>query len=456
MKILLTTHQFLPAYSAGTEVLTASVARELRRRGHEVRILTGFPGSADLREDERFDEYTFEGFLVYRFQHAYVPMGGEQSLMALNFDNALAARYFGQIADDYAPDIVHFFHLSRLGSSLIDECINRGLPACLTPTDFWVVCNTAQLRMEDGSMCNGPSNHAGNCIKHLASTMKSGVTSKLIGYLPTASVDLVAYASARFPKLRYPYSNEVRAVNRRLLTNVERLNRLRRIVSPTQLMTETLVRHGVDPDRVIQAGYGVEFTPYQCNQAGRPASKLRIGFIGTLAPHKGCHVLIEAFNALPPNTASLHLYGNLLDFPGYAMQLQSLAGTANPVEFKGTFPNSQIGAVLAGLDVLVVPSLWYENTPLVLHAAAAARKPVIASDLPGLSELITHEVNGLLFEHGIVGALTQALARLAHEPGLLERLSDNCLPPRTTADYVDDLMIAWGSPVKLGIESAKS
>lgn len=451
MKFLLTTHQFLPEYSAGTEVLTASVARELRRRGHEVRVLTGFPGAADLREDKRLDEYTFEGIPVYRFQHAYVPMGGERSMVALNFDNALAAKYFGQIADDYAPDIVHFFHLSRLGSGLIDECINRGLTACLTPTDFWVVCHTAQLRMEDGSMCNGPSNHASNCIKHLASTRKNGLASALIGYMPTASVDLVAYASTRFSKLHYPYCDEVRAIDRRLHTNVRRLNRLRRIVSPTKLMTETLVRHGVDSHLIVQAGYGIDFTPYQGNKATRPASKLRVGFIGTLAPHKGGHVLIEAFNALPPNTASLHLYGNLVEFPGYAMQLQSKAGTANPVEFKGTFPNSQISDVLAGLDVLVVPSLWYENTPLVLHSAAAARRPVVASDLPGLAEVVTHEVNGLLFENGNVAALTRSLMRLAHEPGLLQRLSDNCLPPRTTADYVDDLMTAWGSPVKFGV-----
>lgn len=452
MKFLLTTHQFLPEYSAGTEVLTASVARELRRRGHEVRILTGFPGAAGLREDERFDEYTFEGITVYRFQHAYVPMGGERSMVALNFDNALAAKYFGQIADDYAPDIVHFFHLSRLGSGLIDECINHGIPACLTPTDFWVVCHKAQLRMEDGSMCNGPSAHAGNCIKHLASTMKDGVASQLIGCLPTASVDLVAYTSAHFPKLRYPYSNEVRAVNRRLHTNVTRLNRLRRIVSPTKLMTETLVRHGVNSDLIVQAGYGIDFTPYQGNQAAMPASKLRVGFIGTLAPHKGCHVLIEAINALPPNTASLHLYGSLVEFPDYAMRLQSLAGIANPVEFMGTFPNSQISTVLAGLDVLVVPSLWYENTPLVLHSAAAAKRPVVASDLPGLAEMVTHELNGLLFESGNPGALTHSLLRLAHEPGLLQRLSNSCLPPRTTADYVDDLMTAWRSPVKLGVE----
>ncbi len=444
MKILLTTHQFLPEYSAGTEVLTASVARELRHRGHEVRILTGFPGAADLREDERLDKYTFEDFLIYRFHHANVPMGEEHSLVALNFDNPLAASYFGQIADDYMPDIVHFFHLSRLGTGLIDECIKRGIPACMTPTDFWAICNMAQLRLEDGSLCNGPTRQAGNCIKHLGLAMKGGGASSLIKHLPLVSLDLAAYASVRFPALRYPYREEVLAVNRRLHTNMGRLNGLKRIMAPTKLMTEVLVRHGVNPRLIVQAVYGIEHAAAQTNKLAKTPSQLRVGFIGTLGPHKGCHVLIEAFNALPPGTASLHIYGSPVDFPDYATQLLTLAGDTNGIEFRGTFPNAQIGDVLADFDVLVVPSMWYENTPLVLHSAAASRLPVVASDLPGLAEAVTQNVNGLLFERGSAKALADCLLRLTEESGLLKQLSANCRPPRTTADYVDDLLIAWG------------
>ena len=63
-------------------------------------------------------------------------------------------------------------------------------------------------------------------------------------------------------------------------------------------------------------------------------------------------------------------------------------------------PNESIGDVFSELDVLVVPSVWYENTPLAIYSAQEAGCPVIASNLGGMSEVIKHEKNGLLFEAG--------------------------------------------------------
>ena len=136
MKVLLAVHQFFPDFSAGTEVLTLSVARELRARGHTVRILTGFPGAAGLADDQRFDEYRFDGFHVHRFHHAYASMGGQRSLIEIGYDNHLAAAYFGRVLSDFVPDLVHFFHLNRLGTGLITVARRAGVPAFLTPTDF--------------------------------------------------------------------------------------------------------------------------------------------------------------------------------------------------------------------------------------------------------------------------------------------------------------------------------
>lgn len=69
MRVLLTVHQFFPDYSAGTEVLTLSVARELKSRGHEVRVFTGYPESEALADQERFDQYQYDSILIDRFRH---------------------------------------------------------------------------------------------------------------------------------------------------------------------------------------------------------------------------------------------------------------------------------------------------------------------------------------------------------------------------------------------------
>jgi glycosyltransferase involved in cell wall biosynthesis len=88
----------------------------------------------------------------------------------------------------------------------------------------------------------------------------------------------------------------------------------------------------------------------------------------------------------------------------------------------GIVPHAEIPAALAALDVLVLPSVWLENAPLVIEEAFLAGVPVVASDLGGMAERVEHGRSGLLFRAGDPLALRRTLARLEAEPGLLERL----------------------------------
>ena len=142
MKILLTVHQFFPDYFAGTEVLTLSVAKNFLQRGHEVSVYTGYPAKEILSDDARFDMYEIEGVRVYRFHHGLAPMGGQRVLSEMEYDNRLSAGYFLKLLDETAPDVVHFFHFSRLSAALIDVARHKQIPAYYTPTDFWSVCPT--------------------------------------------------------------------------------------------------------------------------------------------------------------------------------------------------------------------------------------------------------------------------------------------------------------------------
>ena len=67
MKILYTTHQFLPDYSAGTEILTYSTAKEISRRGHEVSIFTGYPVKGAVEASHAFDRYEYDGMIRRSF-----------------------------------------------------------------------------------------------------------------------------------------------------------------------------------------------------------------------------------------------------------------------------------------------------------------------------------------------------------------------------------------------------
>ncbi len=444
MKILLTVHQFFPQFGAGTEILTYSVARELVNRGHEVRILTGHPVTQPLNDADRCDEYRYEALPVYRFHHAHTPMGDQTSLMEIGYDNHLAAHYFRQILDSFQPDVVHFFHLSRLGTGLIEQAVQAKIPAFMTPTDFWAICTTAQLLLCDGCVCSGPSPYSGNCVKHFVQNSHKGLLGKIVSYLPTALVDYLVHLTQLGVLPHYRQQIEVKATANRLGINIARLNQLKRIVSPTSLMTRLLIQYGVEPERIVQSAFGIDVTTTATPRL--PARQpLHIGFIGTLGKHKGCHILIEAFKALPTGAAVLKIYGNFVDFPDYVEELKQLADNRSDITFCGTFANTEIAQVFADLDVLVVPSLWYENTPLVVYSAQAARCPVVASDFAGLADVIHHEDNGLLFKAGDVVALATQLSRLIDEPQLLEQFSLQAQPPKSTQTYVDELLAIWQS-----------
>ena len=442
MKILLTVHQFFPDFSAGTEVLTRAVARELLKRGHQVEILTGFPAEKTLPDSQRFDEYEFEGLRVHRFYHAYTPMGGQNSLMEVGYNNQLVNRYFQKILYEFEPDIVHFFHLSRLGAGLIDEVVERKIPAFITPTDFWAICTTAQLTLCNGKLCLGPSQYSGNCVKHFVENTHKGVLGKIIPYIPTEIMDGLVNLTLKGKLPFYKQQHEVIATANRLPFNISRLNKLTAIISPTHLMTRQLLAYGIKKELIIQSAFGIDVPMADCPRS-EPSLPLKVGFIGTLGKHKGCHILIKAVQSLPKEQVSLAIYGNDTDFPEYAAQLKQLAQPSDNIEFRGTFPNPQINEVFAGIDVLVVPSLWYENTPLVVYSAQAAHCPVIASDFEGFADVITHDDNGLLFEAGNVSALSGLLSRLIQNPELLKRLSDKARLPKSTVTYVNQLLSIW-------------
>lgn len=444
MKILLTAHQFFPAFKAGTEVLTLSVARELIKRGHLVRILTGNPSDSALTDDERFDEYHVEGVHVYRFHHAYVPMGGQNSLIEIGYNSELSARYFDCVLADFSPDIVHFFHLNRLGTGLIDRCVKMGVPCFMTPTDFWSICPTGQLLLSDNSLCAGPSKNAGNCLKHFAESIENNVIARVGRVLPVVGADSLVWLTSRGLLPSYPKHKEVSALANRLPTNVSRLNKLSGIIAPNNFMKGALVKYGVNADLIDVISFGIDLSePKLRNSRSRSNSALRIGFIGTLAPHKGCDVLIRAFLAFGDAQAVLKVYGAPDDFPAYFESLKKMALADCRIHFCGTFPNFEISRIFEGIDVLVVPSVWYENNPLVLYSAHSAGCPVVASNLAGLSDVVCDDSDGLLFEAGNSSALTNILLRLSQEDGLLERLTEAVPSPKSISVYVDELEEVW-------------
>jgi glycosyltransferase involved in cell wall biosynthesis len=449
MRIVLTVHQFLPGYSSGTEILTYDTARELRARGHEVFIFTGYPATAPLNDDERFDSYDYDGFHVTRFNHACVPMGGQSDVVEAEYNNVHVARYFRTYLDDIRPDIVHFFHLGRISASVIGVCHEKHIPMTLTPTDFWFVCPTNQLRLIDNSMCTGPCRDSLNCIRHISALnmppQVHAALKRMPDWLLSAMVKFIR--RGLFP--RHWFAQYVRTSTARIDYLRKNINLLEKVFVPTRLMERMLVNNGLDPERVTYSPFGINLSHIARQTKDASRDLLRIGYIGTLYEHKGVHVLLQAVRSLPEyDRLRVRIYGKTEEFPEYVRELRGIAADDGRIQFCGTFPNEKIGEVFAGLDVLVVPSIWYENTPLVIYSAQAAGCPVIASNLGGMSEVVHHEENGLLFEPGDVAGLAGLFKSLVLDRELVGRLSRNAMTPKSIPEYVDELVEVFVETMK--------
>jgi len=117
-------------------------------------------------------------------------------------------------------------------------------------------------------------------------------------------------------------------------------------------------------------------------------------------------------------------------------------------------PHREVAAFLSGLDVLAVPSQWLETGPLVVLEAFASGVPIVGSDLGGISELVSHDRNGLLVPHDNVTAWTEAMVRLATDSGLAERLRQGIGQARTMSDVARDTVALYHELMEIGRHAA--
>ncbi len=447
MKIVLTTHQFLPEFSSGTEIITLGIARELHRRGHEVVLFTGSPTTQPLVDDQRFDEYTFEGMRIIRFRHELVPMNGQNDIMELEFNSSLFHRFFHHFLSEYKPDVVHFIHLQRLTASAINAAHELHIPCFFTATDFWLVCPINLLRLADGSMCAGPRNAGANCAKHLVQMTQTRPVVEEVESKPEGHIAWEIEGARDGWLKSSDYTRYILSISARTPFLRNQAQKLQKLFVPSRFMEHVLASNGIPQDRFALLPYGIDVDRITRNVDRGRFENLRIAFTGTISEHKGVHVLVKAFRQLPPQLpVQLYIYGKLTDFPTYVAELRTLIGDDSRIHLCGPYDHDRINDVLALTDVLVCPSMWYENTPLVIYEAQAAGVPVIASDSQGMSEIVTPNVNGLLFPLGDHSALASILQTLHEDRSLVRRLAEGTVIPLSISQHVDALEGFYGVP----------
>jgi glycosyltransferase involved in cell wall biosynthesis len=452
-KVLLTVHKFFPEHRAGTEVLTLNIAKELQARGYKVLVVTANPPDLDARRKEGVGKETssfeYEGVPVHVVEE---PLRLKDYRFSYEYDHPHIASHFRKLFADFQPDLVQIMHAQNHSAAPIDVARELNIPVVFYSTDFWFVCPIVQLKRPDGSICRGPGPGAIKCLDCYtpklfppltefkeALGVKYPLTAKNSSALHSAAIKGLysAYIATKLP-------DATNATLRRPAKLRDTANKMQAILVPTRLMKDVFVENGIDAKLIHHVPFGINLEALAAHREKSESDVVRIGFVGTLFEHKGVDLLIKAFLALPPEAkCNLSIYGSTEQFPEYGKKLLDMAcdgsENARKIAFRGTFPQARFGEILAGIDVLVIPSRWYENTPLVMQSALATRTPLVATDLGGMAEVIEHDKTGLLFKLNSAESLKEQLLRIVNEPSLLKRFREAIKPERSVEDMVDDI-----------------
>ena len=386
LRILKIIHGYPPNYNAGSEVYSQSIVNELKKK-HQITVFT-------REENEYIPDFNFRNEHKENVDFVYVNMarskdGYSHQLFNLRFENFLKETRF---------DIAHIGHLNHLSIGIIDVLHKSKIPIVLTLHDFWLMCPRGQFlqRNFDGknlfNLCDKQVNSecAINCYSMYFAHDKMSVEQSLV------------YECAPSEKVGNDNLSDIGYWTNWIDT---RMNAMKRIcekidlfVAPSRYLMNRFVSDFVIPkEKIMYLDYGFP-TQYLLPIEPKTNGVFTFGYIGTHIPSKGINVLIEAFAKLKGNS-KLKIFGREQGQNTQALKAMAKL-SKNEIEFCGEYINQNLATtVFNHVNCIVVPSIWTENSPLVIHEAQQCRIPVITANIGGMAEYVEHQINGLQFEH---------------------------------------------------------
>lgn len=371
MHILKIIHGYPLKYNAGSEVYSQSICNELSK-SHRVSIFT--------REESAFEP----DFQICKSElntnleiyHLNVPRGKD------GYRHHPIDEKFYELINVLKPDIAHIGHLNHLSTGMVDVLSDLNIPIVFTLHDFWLMCPRGQfLQTNFGNekfhqLCNSQEHEkcALNCYRSYFSGQKNDWNRDL----------------------EY-WTNWVQT---RILEARSLSNKIDFWIAPSKYIMNRFVNEfDLDAQKMIYLDYG--FPMHYLKPVKKNTKReFTFGYIGTHIPAKGVNLLLEAFLNMS-KSANLKIWGR--ENGQNTNSLKEIAKNSNKADkifWMGEYKNSNIVKdVFEQVDAIVVPSIWGENSPLVIHEAQACHIPVITADFGGMKEYVEHKVNGLLFEH---------------------------------------------------------
>ena len=448
MKILLITNGFPPARWAGTETYTANIANGLMDRGHFVQVLCCGDWDEGSQYWNGYVDDTYNDIPVRRLNLNWERSPDPQKYL---YNNPVVADYLAQNLEEAKPDLVHVTSCETLSASVLEVVKKSRIPLVLSITDFWFLCPRINLLKSDGENCNGVTS-PWDCLRCMLGDSKVYRWPRHV--LPEATMETLLTTVSKIPVItrQRGFRGMVgdMADRKRFLRSVFSLPDVR--LTASRFVKNIHNQNSFDDSiRIHPYGHNVSWFKHYAEEGD--SANVNVGFIGQIINSKGVHVLLDAARRLGNSLekkVNFLIYGDVNKQPEYRKYLQELADGLDNVRFCGTYPHETSAEVFSKIDILVVPSLWYDF-PLIISEAFLAETPVIASNLGGMAEMVSHNLNGLLFERGNVDDLVYQLRQVINEPGLLQRLKNGIPRVKSIGEEVIELENIYLELVRPGV-----
>ncbi len=434
MKIVLALGWYFPESLGGTEVYVNGLAQRLKKRAHQVSV------AAPLRGIKESQNYEHEGVPVFRY-----PLRGSSATRdeCQVRGSARGSELLLEWLVEQRPNILHV-HTLLPGITVYEIEAARALGIRVIATnhlgDLGYNCQRGTLMRWGRELCDGEV----QVPKCTACSLQAAGMPRALAY-PAAAVSALVGASAKRLQGRagtvLGMADLIRhrqVLQRRLLSAVDAF------VLLNQAALDRVLLNGAPREKLAVNYLGIS------NAIARKAAPdlcptplpVRFGYVGRYSAIKGVVELAEAWCALPPDLpVTLEWLGPVNDAEAQAllMRLKALLGGDHRVRFAEAVPASKVGEIMRGLDVLLVPSRWFENGPTVVHEAFAAGTPVVGTQIGAMPELIRDGIDGRLLTPGSVTEITDVIREIAADPAGTVDAWRKALPmPRTMDDIAAD------------------
>jgi glycosyltransferase involved in cell wall biosynthesis len=368
MKVMFLSALYAPFMHGGAEKIVQILAEEMHTLGHAAVVVTTSPERGTRVGD-------VNGVKVYYIgiRNFYWPYDGRKRSALLRFfwhaidrNNPFMAREIGRIIKAESPDVINSHSLTGLSTAAWRVARRHRVPVVHTLHDYSLLCPKA-------SMYKKGQNCAQQCGVCKAMTVPGRAASKLVG----------------------------------------------NVIGVSEFTLQRHLKSGYFPEATHRVIYnGIPMLAPQ--PAAGPASaappsgrRLRLGFVGRLAPTKGLETFIDG------------LLG--LDRRDWTLKIAGKGEASYEAELKRRYENAQVQflgfvdpiALYQDIDLLAVPSLWEEPLATVILEAYRSGVPVLTARRGGLPELVEHERTGLVYDPCSTDGLSAALTGLLDNPALL-------------------------------------